>query len=309
MDTGRLVKVSRFALAIRGKSRIDESKDHIVVARYSLSLIDTKCYRWLFQQNSLFCPDFPNCHNGVAMSGIQTWWRNVTRTFAPLSLGIVILSVAFSILTLIFPSVLDYVGPFGAKEADFLATLFTHSFVARTPVELVFTVLLMYAFGSPSEKILGMRTFAMIWFGSVLIGALCVFAVGGITSGISIPLAVMTLLWALKNRSQSVALYGILNIPAMGFAALMMAVCATQHFTPRLAMVASLIPCLIAFIVYQNQKKLMPREKTRSATRENMAYSEKYFDNVREREMSRQDRERLKKLFEGGDSDEGALKK
>ncbi len=184
---------------------------------------------------------------------------------------------------------------------------------------LIFTLFLlgwMFQTGSLAESEMGAgRYIAFVMAMSVLTGIFVVFVPmawggGGVLAGPWPIVTVLTVLWAARNPLSPVCLMGFITVQARVVAFLMLA---SFFFTVGVGNIAGgvlgLIPMALtwAFAAGKLPIAYAPTVVSESKTRFQIKNENKYFEDVRKREQERQEREKLKKLFEAsmiGDPDD-----
>jgi hypothetical protein len=130
----------------------------------------------------------------------------------------------------------------------------------------------------------------------------------------------LTVAWCFRNAGQSVNLYGILPIRAPWIAAITAASLLFSYgaVNPLLGLLA-VAPLFVAMLFAQNKLPIAfgagrssggfgfggaTSKKKVHATRAQAQYDEAYYDDVLRREQERDERERLRKLFESSLKDD-----
>lgn len=186
-------------------------------------------------------------------------------------------------------------------------TALTHPF--SIPPGAVFTVLFaslwLWGIGGDLERRDGPLRMWGLWLGFSALCALSVWLghliVGG-SGAMSSPwtsIAAFTVIWGTRNASAQVTLMFVLPISGKWLAWLSAGlVFFSMPQAPQLAPFAA-APLILAYL-YAAQKlpSLGPAAPKKATTGRGKAYGEPYFEEVKRREKDREERERLKRLFE-----------
>jgi membrane associated rhomboid family serine protease len=192
---------------------------------------------------------------------------------------------------------------------------------------LVWMILIFYWFywiGMDNERVLGTIKFVAYFFLSALtaiifltLGALLLGKVvvepGPNLAGIELATAAMTVSWAVRNKTATVRLMMCLPVPGAILGWLTVAIVLFGYGSVYGSPIMGVFACLHLGLAYlfttnrlpgisyagpsQSSKVLKAQEKRSSA----------YYDDVRKREQEREERERLRKLFEGSIRDDKDL--
>lgn len=174
---------------------------------------------------------------------------------------------------------------------------------------MVFFLMWIWWVGEPTEAAMGSRRFGAYWFAATALIGLAV-AVGGSLVGVDAllagpwaPEAAVTVLWCARNRFAQIRLWCVLPVTGTQLAALTAAalVLALGFQNPIVGLLAGL-PLLLAWNFGRGGLPIAVEEGARrgkTAVRGATMYDEGYFENVKQREIDREEKERLRKLFEG----------
>lgn len=192
--------------------------------------------------------------------------------------------------------------------------LLLYPWATQSLANLFFFVLFIYWLfwvGTEVEREMGTGRFAAFWFLATLVLGLTVTAGGralNVPTGIYgawLPEAAVTVLWGARNRTAQVRLMLILPLNGMWLAVLAgaaaVAAVGAQH--PVVGLFTA-IPLGLTWAFGQNLLPIAVRPGQRRSDRVTVVrggarYDDKYFDDVKAREKEREERERLRKLFEG----------
>lgn len=184
---------------------------------------------------------------------------------------------------------------------------------------VLFTCLWVYFLGRSLEDDLGSGLMLALFGGLTLVssaawllGSLAINA-GPLLAGLSLPLAAMTVVWAMRNQEQSILFMMIIPLKAKYLAIL---VAVITLFTAGAASpfmgVFALIPLGVGLLYATNR---LPGLRY-GATPADSAYKKKnneeflrFQDEVRKKEKEREERERLRKLFEASLRDDDDSKR
>lgn len=171
---------------------------------------------------------------------------------------------------------------------------------------MLFLLLWLYQIGGEVERDLGGQRYTITWIVFSILSALLVFVgakiIGqqGILLGPTIMSEVITVLWATRRPMATVMLYGILPIQAR-WLALIGCLLIFLGLQPALVPFAALT-FVAAWAFAANKLPFAyggpPSRRPTQAWRKHPKEDESYFADVKRREKEREERERLRKLFE-----------
>ncbi len=178
-----------------------------------------------------------------------------------------------------------------------------------SPLSLVLLFLLvswLFQFGTTVEREMASRRFVWLWIVFTIIPGIIFFAFNGHLAGPWIPATAVVVTWGARNIRSTVMLYGILPLSGLWLAVIAsIAVVAGYGQTNLPAGLLTIIPLGLAWCYARD---LFPfafsagrpaRGEKITYVRGATNYKDDYFENVKDREMEREERERLRKLFEG----------
>jgi hypothetical protein len=255
------------------------------------------------------------------MSFIRDLRRGAAQQGAPVTIGLI---VALAFLSIAFFVTRSQLIPYLQFDSGWMArpwSVVTYPFAfdpLRPGLALIFfLIMLLWLFwvGTSTERDLGSRRYAAflvlatvigaaaIWLGMILGGAR--IAVGGP----ELPLAALTVVWGMRNKSAAVRLWGIIPMTGALIAALMFLFTIVNFGSIWLPLgLLACIPLLFALAFANNRIPGLaysrPVERAAAPSREQRVREERYFEEVRRREQERAERERLRKLFEGSLKDD-----
>jgi membrane associated rhomboid family serine protease len=178
----------------------------------------------------------------------------------------------------------------------------------------IFFLMWMFWVGTSLERQMGSKMYILLWFIIVLIsgitmwlGALLLNINAGL-GGPYLPVSALSVVWCARNQTAIIRLWGILPLSGKWLALLLAGMTFFSFGTgvPLYGAIA-LIPLALGWFYGLGKLPQLEarrgREKVRT-TRGQVAYDDTYFTDVQRREKEREERERLRKLFEGSLSDD-----
>jgi signal transduction histidine kinase len=179
-------------------------------------------------------------------------------------------------------------------------------------LELIFFVFLMmwlFMTGSFVEREIGSVRYGVIWLiASAIIGlsywvGTQVLNFPGMLLGAFLPVSAVTMLWCARNQTTTIMLYGIIPLSGKWLAVVdVVAVLLLFGNGAALQGVFAALP-LVGLYLYALDRipglAYRPAPRPTQATRAQARYDDRYYDDVKKREQEREERERLRKLFEG----------
>ena len=173
---------------------------------------------------------------------------------------------------------------------------------------LLFMSMLVIQLGGSIEREMGSGRFAAFWLVFTLLPGLVGLAAHVPLSEPWLPLSALIVAWGARNRSATMMLYGIIPLNGVWLAALAAASILFVHGSSNpLVGVAMVLPLGLAWLFASNMLPLAfaggssgsSRSKFKVVVKGGTKYDDSYFENVKDREIERAERERLRKLFEG----------
>ncbi|HJP82320.1 MAG TPA: hypothetical protein VJ835_02340 [Fimbriimonadaceae bacterium] len=206
-------------------------------------------------------------------------------------------------------------------------TLFTYPWAEQPFVSglaiLSFVFLIMWVFwvGGTTERDLSPGKYIGLWIAMILLPALFIVLLGPLvakaygTAGMWLPVAGITVVWCTRNPRQTIMLYGLIPLSGfwLGWVTVVSVVLLAGFGNPVLGLVSALhLPIAWAFasnripgMSYSRGAVFM---SNRWSDKPNLKKSERldksYFEDVKKREKEREERERLRKLFESSLQDD-----
>ena len=172
----------------------------------------------------------------------------------------------------------------------------------------------VYSIAPSIEDGMGSVRFAILWFVATLLGGLA-FALGTVATGVGVhemgpwlPISALTVIWAARNQSAQLRLYGLIPMSGRLLAVItvVMDIFMLGSQSPVIGVVATL-PLGLWWLFGNNQipfasfsgESISKRLTDRPVMRGTQVYDQKYYDDVKDREIEREEKERLRRLFEG----------
>lgn len=232
------------------------------------------------------------------------------RQSSPVALGLVASLVAFALLGWLTQG--RAIEPLAFTGSGPLWALITYPWYYSqlgSPLGLIFTILLvmwLVQFGGAMEREMGSMRFGVFWLVSTLVFGLIALALGIPLDGPMLPGAALVVVWGARNRGASILLWGILPLSGLLLAAL---IAASVVFTygARNPLYGVLMGLPLGLVWLFGLEKLPiavtggPKAKKAKLTvvKGGTKYDDKYYESVKNREIEREEQERLRKLFEG----------
>lgn len=193
-------------------------------------------------------------------------------------------------------------------------TLVTYPFVQFEFIGVFFSCLWLWGVGGAVERDLGSGRYLVLWLALSALGALSVslitplmgHAVPFALIGTLIPLGAVTVIWGTRNPSAMMTLMFVLPITGKWMAWLSAGVVlfGMGMGNPMLGALA-VVPLVVGWAFADNRIPGLPYGKSepKRAAWKPSERDDKYFDEVRKREKDREEREKLRRLFEGSIKD------
>jgi hypothetical protein len=262
----------------------------------------------------------------MALKQGMSWYR---RQAAPITIGIIASLIVFAFVWWFT----------GAKGMENIVlgpgwqqrpwTLFTYPWAEMPFTDglsilfFVFLIMWMFWVGGSAEHDLGPTKYAVLWISMILLPALFIGLLGPMVgkvygaAGTSLPVAAITMVWCVRNPAQTIMIWGIIplsgrwlgwitvasTILLAGFGNPLMGVICALHLAVAAAFAANMIP----FWTYSRGGSSFgkPKITDRPYLKKSERMDKGYYDDVKKREKEREERERLRKLFESSLDDDG----
>ncbi len=177
-----------------------------------------------------------------------------------------------------------------------------------------FLMIWLFMCGSFVEREMGSTRYAAFWFiATVLIGlsiwtGMSLMNAKAIIGSAYLPVSAITMLWCARNQTTTIMLYGVIPLSGKWLAVLDLVIIFLLYGNGYPLLGAFAIAPLIGFYLYGLGRvpgvSYLHAPKQVQATRAQARYDQTYYDDVKKREQEREERERLRKLFEGSLKDE-----
>jgi membrane associated rhomboid family serine protease len=195
-------------------------------------------------------------------------------------------------------------------------TFITYSFANVQAVSALFLALWLWMVGGMVERELGSVKYLIVWLLASILSALCVLVgtlilhppTGDILAGGWIAATSITVIWATRNPNVQVLFMFVIPLAAKWLAWISVAFVFFAT-APELAPFAAL-PFILAYLFAANKLPFAPYARGGGggsyggATKKWERYDKNYYSEVQRREKERDEKERLRKLFEGSLDDD-----
>lgn len=243
------------------------------------------------------------------MSKFDDFRRDVVKMGRPVTVSIIALS-AIGFLLVWFARE-SAILPLIFAPAHFLRapwSILTYPFVSGDFIGVLFQCLWVFWVGSTLETALGSKNFTIFWLVSSVLGAICAAAgavllgIPGSLAGGLIPIGALTVAWATRYPNSTVMLAMIIPVRAMwlGWISAGLVLFNLGRPVPLFGAIC-LIPLGLAYIYAANRIPWLafgPQARPTRAAWTPRERDDRYFDEVAKRKKDREERERLRKLFE-----------
>ncbi len=240
------------------------------------------------------------------------WFRRQT---APATIVLCGLIIVGSLFTWFAPRVAQDILAYPGLPFPKIWTLFTYPFIAfPNPIFLLFSVMWMYFIGTLLERDHGSTKFVYLWLAISAIGVLPLTIFKAPMMGALIPDAVLVTIWGTRYPDMVVRLFMCIPVKAKWIAVVSVAVIFFNFASgPNQIFVglAAISSSILGFLYAKNMIPKVPyglRHGTMYAkpkpTKAQIQKEKQYYDDVYRREKEREERERLRKLFEDSLGDE-----
>lgn len=183
----------------------------------------------------------------------------------------------------------------------------------------VLTMLWLWGFGCAVERDLGPLKFALVWVSLTILGALGLWAGSAILQGNAwslyggiVPISAITVIWGVRNPDSPVMLMLVLPITGRWlawFTAGISVVYVASMNQNAQAGLFSALPLIAAYLYASNRLPFVaygsgPVMARKPGGKAPVWMTDEYVDNVKKREKEREEKERLRRLFENSLRDE-----
>ena len=240
----------------------------------------------------------------MAVQDPVKWFR---RQSAPVAVTLSILLVLGAVLGTFAPAFSHDFLTMGENFPAKFWTILTYPFVGFISIFLVFAVLWIYWVGSMLESDLGSRKFAIVWLLASVVGVLPLVLLREGTFGMLIPGAILVTIWATRNPNMTILVMMIVPVAAkwIGLLAVIgVFVTYSGGSAHPFIGLAAISGCVVGWLFAKNMLpgvaygKATVSRPTNKPTRAQKAREQEYYDDVYRREKEREEKERLRKLFE-----------
>lgn len=240
------------------------------------------------------------------MSIIRDFQRAAAKSAAPVTVALIVLIVA-GFLAIWFRLALGFFDALVFDAAGFTArpwSALTFPFVSAEILSVLFACLWLWGAGGTVEREDGSLRYIIIWLVASALSAIGLW-IGSLITGNNavlltpwVPVAALTVIWGTRHPETPVNFMFVLCIQAKWVAWISALLVFFSARPPQMAPFAALP--LIAAYLYAVKKLPIPQVGRKKTTyvRGAGAYREDYFDAVRQKQKDREERERLRKLFE-----------
>lgn len=180
----------------------------------------------------------------------------------------------------------------------------------------VLTLFWFFWVGTSTERDLGTAKFLGFFFGSSILAGIFLALGAGLhrfsayEAGLNLPLAALTVLWGCRHMTEQIHLWMVIPIAGKWLAILTVFMTLFGYGTMYASPLMGVFACLhlgLAYLVATNRvpfflySRPVYKSKVSKATE---TRDKSYYDDVKRREQQRDERERLRKLFEGSLKDD-----
>lgn len=176
----------------------------------------------------------------------------------------------------------------------------------------IFLMIWFYSIGRAVERDVNSKKFAVIWVVATLVGALSNWAGSYLAKGFwpltgpALPIAAISIIWCTRNPSAEMRVYMVIPITGkwLGFIIVGLVLLGFGRDAPLVG-ILDCVPVALAFAYASNRLPglaygaggVYKAKQKEATTRGQVMYDQSYFDDVKRREIEREERERLKKLL------------
>ncbi len=254
------------------------------------------------------------------MSVYQRVQQQARRNGAPATYALIGLLLATFVISWAMKGVLfqplqffsDWSQPWG---------LFTYPFASAGDGRGLFWFLVelywLFWVGTAAENDLGTQRYVLFWLGSTVLAGLFIWlgleviyahTLLPVRGGPGLPIAALTVVWGLRNPSGLIKLFAIIPISGMILAWLTVALTlfgyGSIYGAPLMGLFAVLHLGVAALFATNRLPGLTYGKGPQRAYKATELRDPKYFDDVKRREKEREERERLRKMFEDSVKDD-----
>ena len=240
----------------------------------------------------------------MSMQDPLKWFKRQT---APATVVLCALIVIGAFFVWSFPKLaVDYFAYDGLPFPK-IWTLFTYPFLeGLQPIFLLLQVMWLYWVGTMLERDHGTRKFVYLWLAVSALGALAMTLMRSSAMGMLIPDAILVTIWATRYPNMIIRLFMCIPVAAKWIGLIVVASVFFKYASgPGQILVgfASISGCIVGWLYAKNKIPKLPYglkygTSQPKPTRAEKAKDQAYYDDVRRREVEREEKDRLRKLFE-----------
>lgn len=246
----------------------------------------------------------------VVMNNALSWFR---RQSAPVTVSIIGVLIIGTLLSWAIPSLAANL-IFASKDVFSRPwSLLTYPFVngilgsAVGPIFFVFLVIWLFQIGGQVERSHGGRNFGILWLIISVISVVPLLLVGASAAGTLIPVACLTVMWATRMPNSQVLLFGMLPIAAKWIGVLSVLGVFFSYASSGAMVLPGLLACTSCGLAFLYASNRIPKLNyglgygsfaQQKPTKEQLRREREFEDDVKRRKQEREERERLRKLFE-----------
>jgi membrane associated rhomboid family serine protease len=245
----------------------------------------------------------------MALQDPMKWLRRQT---APVTVILCALVVFGALVTWSLPLfVLNQMAYLGSPIPK-VWTLVTYPFIGgMSPIFLLLQVMWLFWVGSMLERDHGKNNFIILWISVSVLGALAMTFTGAPVMGMLIPDATLVAIWATRYPNMIIRLFMCIPVPAKWLGLVVVASVFFSYASGPgqiLTGLAAITGCILGWFYAKNMIPKVPyglrsMVAVPKPTRAERAKDQAYYDDVHRREKEREEKDRLRKLFEDSSED------
>lgn len=240
----------------------------------------------------------------------KKWW---IRQGKPVTLTLIALSIVGALAVWSNPAIALWLGYSGNIGAPWTALTYPFAIGSLTSgfglISLVFMIMWLYSLGGILERELGMQKFILVWTLLTIVPVLLVLPFGKVPLyGSLLPVGGLTVIWATRYPNSPIMLMGMIPLQGKWIGFLSAGIVFFSYGAAGNILVG-LFACGSLALAYVFARNMIPffqyggssgGSYTRSKpTKEQIERARAFDGEVRKRKQDREERERLRKLFEG----------
>lgn len=241
----------------------------------------------------------------------KRWW---VRQGKPVTLTLIALSIVGALAVWSNPALALVLGYFGDFRAPWTALTYPFAIGALTSgfglISLVFLVMWLYSVGGLLERELGPQKYILVWVLLTLLPILFLIPFGraGLVGSL-LPVGGLTVIWATRYPSSPVMLMAMIPLQAKWLGFLSAGVVFFSYGAGGNLLVG-LLACGSLALAHVFARNMIPFFQYAGAyskpkpTKEQIERARAFEDEVRKRKQDREERERLRKIFESSLSED-----